>query len=129
MKALVSEAQFLWTSELENLISTCFKSLEGSNYEVRCCVAKLLGNLLSTAHSPKPQTGRLAGVQTGTAAAGPKPLALEDAMNLLASGFLRGGSGFLRSSTGLAANLPREIRTGVALVRKGNAADQTGGLD
>lgn len=56
--ALVAEAQFIVTNELESLASTCFKALEGSNHEVRCAVAKLLGELLATAHSPKSQVAQ-----------------------------------------------------------------------
>ena len=45
------------TSELETVVSLCFRALDGSNYDVRCAVAELLGNLLATAQNPKALTG------------------------------------------------------------------------
>ena len=47
---------------------------------------------------------------------GVRGIPLEDCCNLLAAGFLRGGTGFLRGSSGVTTNLPKEIRTGVSLV-------------
>ena len=41
------------TAELETVASICFRSLDGSNYDARCTIAKLLGNLMATAQSPK----------------------------------------------------------------------------
>lgn len=46
---LQREAAFLWTSELENVATVCFRAFEGSNYNVRVSVAKLLGILLAAA--------------------------------------------------------------------------------
>lgn len=49
----------MYTSELETVCSLCFRALDGSNYDVRCAVAKLLGNLMSSTQSPKAvSTGR-----------------------------------------------------------------------
>jgi len=50
-----------------------------------------------------------------------KQLKLEDVLNVLAAGFLRGGTGFLKSSTAGemikgAGTVNREIRVGVTLV-------------
>lgn len=51
-----------------------------------------------------------------------KPVKLEDVLNLLAAGFLRGGFGFLKSSSagemikGGGGTLNREIRVGVTHV-------------
>lgn len=59
MSQLVNEAPFMYTSELETVCSLCFRALDGSNYDVRCAVAKLLGNLMSSTQSPKAvSTGR-----------------------------------------------------------------------
>ena len=56
---LVTEAHFLAITELDTLASVCFRALDGSNYDVRCDVAKLLGHLLTTALAPKhPQQGK-----------------------------------------------------------------------
>lgn len=48
---------FLWTSELENVATLCFRAFEGSNYDVRVAISKLLGTLLATAVEPKQPTG------------------------------------------------------------------------
>lgn len=55
---LQNEAVFMWTTELENLATLCFKALEGSNYGVRVAVAKLLGTVMATALMPKQAAGR-----------------------------------------------------------------------
>jgi len=52
---MVNEASYLYTTELDNLASLCFRALDGSNYDVRCDVAKLLGRLLAA--TQKPATG------------------------------------------------------------------------
>lgn len=50
---------FLWTSELENVATLCFRAFEGSNYNVRVSVAKLLGTLLAAAVEPRQSTGTI----------------------------------------------------------------------
>ena len=52
MYQLVNEAPFMYNNELETVASLCFRALDGSNYDVRCAVAKLLGNLMATAQAP-----------------------------------------------------------------------------
>lgn len=49
----------MWTTELENVATLCFKALEGSNYGVRVAVAKLLGTVMATALMPKQAAGRV----------------------------------------------------------------------
>ncbi|XP_064600027.1 HEAT repeat-containing protein 5B-like isoform X2 [Liolophura sinensis] len=103
---LVNEAQFMYTSELETVTSLCFRALDGSNYDVRCAVAKLLGSLLVAAQSPKAAMGK--GKQTKQ----------EDVLGLLASGFLRGGLGFLKNTTAGemikgSNSVNREVRVGI----------------
>ncbi|XP_033734296.1 HEAT repeat-containing protein 5B-like isoform X1 [Pecten maximus] len=106
MYQLVNEAPFMCATELETVTALSFRSLDGSNYDVRCAIAKLLGNLLATALSPKTIYGKN------------KQPKLEEVLNLLASGFIKGGFGFLKSSTagemikGSGA-INREIRVGV----------------
>lgn len=56
---LQNEAVFMWTTELENMATLCFKALEGSNYGVRVAVAKLLGTVMATALMPKQAAGKL----------------------------------------------------------------------
>lgn len=43
---MMQHASFLYTTELESLATLCFRAFDGSNYEVRCAVAKLLGSLI-----------------------------------------------------------------------------------
>lgn len=47
----------MWTAELENVATLCFKALENSNYGVRVAVSKLLGTVMATALIPKQATG------------------------------------------------------------------------
>ncbi|XP_072425084.1 HEAT repeat-containing protein 5A isoform X1 [Chiloscyllium punctatum] len=104
---LQNEAVFMWTTELENVATLCFKAFEGSNYDVRVSVSKLLGAVLATAVMPKRGTGVRQVVRKTT---------LEETMNLLASGFLRGGSGFLRVSGEMlkgGSSVNRDVRIGV----------------
>lgn len=57
MLELQREASFLWSSELENVATLCFRALEGSNSSVRVTVARLLGSLLAAAVEPKKPSG------------------------------------------------------------------------
>ncbi|KAM4691047.1 HEAT repeat-containing protein 5A [Rhinophrynus dorsalis] len=86
--ALQNEATFMWGSDLESLTSLCFKAFEGSSYDVRLVVSKLLGKVLAKAiqgsNNPRHSVRRLS---------------LQDALGLLSAGFLRGNSGFLRGGT------------------------------
>ena len=59
MMQLVKEAQFIYTTELETVTSLCFRALDGSNYDARCEIAKLLGELLYSAQSVKTPVGML----------------------------------------------------------------------
>ena len=49
----------MYTTELDNLTSLCFRAMDGSNYDVRCDVAMLLGHLLAAVlqQSTKTQPG------------------------------------------------------------------------
>lgn len=49
----------MWTTELENVATLCFKALEGSNYGVRVAVSKLLGTVMATALMPKQAAGEM----------------------------------------------------------------------
>ena len=55
MTELVKEAPFMYTTELENVVSLCIRALDGSNYDVRCDVSSLLGLVLATTQQPKNQ--------------------------------------------------------------------------
>jgi len=54
----VNEAPFLYTTELDNIASLCFRATDSSNYDVRCDVAKLLGRLLAATQTPQAAQGR-----------------------------------------------------------------------
>nr|XP_006814260.1 PREDICTED: HEAT repeat-containing protein 5B-like [Saccoglossus kowalevskii] len=101
---LIKWAPFIYTTELENLASQCFRALDSSNYDVRCAVAKVLGVLMATSQtnrSPDPKV---------------KKTSTEEVLNILASGFLKGGSGFLKGGGGellKGGTVNREIRVGV----------------
>ncbi|KAM9777521.1 HEAT repeat-containing protein 5A [Neosynchiropus ocellatus] len=105
---LQREAAFLWSSELENVATLCFRACEGSDHHVRSCVARLLGTLLAAAVQPRQLAApRPAGRGRST---------LEDAMDLLSGGFLRGGAGFLRASGDMlkrTSSVGKDVRIGV----------------
>ncbi|XP_074502678.1 HEAT repeat-containing protein 5B isoform X2 [Sebastes fasciatus] len=104
---LQNEAVFMWTTELENVATLCFKSLEGSNYGVRVAVAKLLGTVMATALMPKQAAVMRQNVKRAT---------LEEVLELMATGFLRGGSGFLKSGGEMlkgGGSVSREVRVGI----------------
>ncbi|XP_019726082.1 HEAT repeat-containing protein 5B [Hippocampus comes] len=104
---LQNEAVFMWTTELENMATLCFKALEGSNYGVRVAVAKLLGTVMATALMPKQAAVMRQNVKRAT---------LEEVFELMATGFLRGGSGFLKSGGEMlkgGVSVSREVRVGV----------------
>ncbi|XP_054152943.1 HEAT repeat-containing protein 5B-like isoform X2 [Oppia nitens] len=105
---MLSCAPFLYTTELENVFSLCFRSLDGSNYEVRCAVSLVLGTLVAQTQQPPSQ---LMSQQTTKT----RIVSLEEALNLLASGFLRGGIGSLKSAGEMikGVTVSRETRVGV----------------
>ncbi|KAM9466485.1 HEAT repeat-containing protein 5A isoform 2-T4 [Clarias gariepinus] len=86
---LQREAVFLWSTELENMSSLCFRAFDGSNYDVRVTVSRLLGTLLASAIEPK---------QAIAGRTGLKRNCLEEVTELVSSGFLQRGAGFLRVS-------------------------------
>ena len=54
---LQREAGFLWSSELHNIATLCCRAFEGSTYQVRVGVARLLGTLLAAALQPQQPIG------------------------------------------------------------------------
>lgn len=136
LSELQREAAFLWTSELENVATLCFRAFEGSNYNVRASVAQLLGTLLAAAVEPRQSAGKteaeaLLTERGGTAfsffyffLAAPRQggrgrSSLEEVMDLLSGGFLRGGGGFLRASGDMlkgTSSVSKDVRIGVTQV-------------
>ncbi|XP_075228223.1 HEAT repeat-containing protein 5B isoform X2 [Lycorma delicatula] len=109
---MLKHAPFLYTTELESLATLCFRAFDGSNYEVRCCVAKLLGALIATTQQ-QAKTNPAASVAQNK---GIKALSLDEALGVLMSGFLRGGTGFLKGTGEIikgSSSLNREVRVGV----------------
>ncbi|XP_044520994.1 HEAT repeat-containing protein 5A [Gracilinanus agilis] len=105
---LQKEATFMWSTDIDSVATLCFKSFEGSNYDVRMAVSKLLGTVLARAVISK----------QGTAASRQniRRVSLEEAMELLGTGFLRGSSGFLRASGDMlkgTSSVSRDVRVGV----------------
>ncbi|XP_066529311.1 HEAT repeat-containing protein 5A isoform X2 [Hoplias malabaricus] len=104
---LQREAVFLWSTELENMASLCFRAFEGSNYDVRVAVSKLLGTLLASALKPN---------QAIAPRPGSRRSCLEEVMELVSSGFLRGCAGFLRASGDMlqgTSSVSRDVRVGI----------------
>ncbi|XP_005377017.1 PREDICTED: HEAT repeat-containing protein 5A isoform X4 [Chinchilla lanigera] len=105
---LQNEAIFMWSSDLDSVATLCFKSFEGSNYDVRISVSKLLGTLLAKAIIFK---------HLGTASRHSiRKVSLEEVLELLGTGFLRGSSGFLRASGDMlkgTSSVSRDVRVGV----------------
>ncbi|NXJ17877.1 HTR5A protein, partial [Dicrurus megarhynchus] len=105
---LQNEAVFMWSTDLESVVTLCFKSFEGSNYDVRLAVSKLLGTILARALTSK-QT-------TASTKHNFRRISLEDVMELLGTGFLRGSCGFLRASGDMlkgTCSVSRDVRVGV----------------
>ena len=109
---MAQHSTFLYTSEFDSFCNSCLRSLDGSTYNVRCSVARLLGTLLSLTQRPLARNlrGKL------------KLPSLDEALGILSNGFIRGGSGFLKAGgpdllkSGTAS---RECRVGVTQVRRG----------
>ncbi|XP_078190857.1 HEAT repeat-containing protein 5A isoform X27 [Callithrix jacchus] len=105
---LQNEAIFMWSTDLDSVATLCFKSFEGSNYDVRISVSKLLGTILAKATISKhPGTASRQSIRR---------VSLEEVLELLGTGFLRGSSGFLRASGDMlkgTSSVSRDVRVGV----------------
>ena len=85
--------------------------LEGSNYNVRCTVARLLGQLLAATQTIKPGGGGKPASSSSSS-----PVTTEDILNILANGFLKGSSRFLKGSAEYikgSSTVNREVRVDV----------------
>uniref|UniRef100_A0A8D0PWB9 HEAT repeat-containing protein 5B n=1 Tax=Sus scrofa TaxID=9823 RepID=A0A8D0PWB9_PIG len=108
---LQNEAVFMWTAELENIATLCFKALENSNYGVRVAVSKLLGTVMATALIVNYVPGTKLIMRQNV-----KRATFDEVLELMATGFLRGGSGFLKSGGEMlkvGGSVNREVRVGV----------------
>ena len=107
LKALVREAQFLHTTEIESVFSICYRAFEGSNYIVRCSVAHVLASTIAISQQVAPMASGKSRIVTQ-----------EEVLGFLSSGFLRGGIGFLKGSSATemikgGSSVSREVRLGV----------------
>ncbi|CAI4225162.1 unnamed protein product [Auanema sp. JU1783] len=115
LTSLVPLYPVIYTTDLEGTCTLCVKALDGSTYETRLAVANLFAILLSTSLQPPP--GATMGGK-GNTNIPIRPMPLEDALQLLSAGFLRGGiGGFLKGNSGSAAASGglREVRVGIAM--------------
>ncbi|KAK0176436.1 hypothetical protein PV328_000569 [Microctonus aethiopoides] len=109
---MLNHAPFLYTTEIESVATLCFRAFEGSNYEVRCSVAKLLGTLCAMTQLPTPKSKN----PTVTQGKITKAISLEEVLNMVMSGFLRGGVGFLKGTGEIikgSSGVNKEVRVGV----------------
>ncbi|XP_034942648.1 HEAT repeat-containing protein 5B isoform X2 [Chelonus insularis] len=109
---MLNHAPFLYTTEIESMATLCFRAFEGSNYEVRCSVAKLLGTLCAMTQLPAPKSKNPTIAQTKSI----KSISLEEVLNMLMSGFLRGGVSFLKGTGEIikgSSGVNKEVRVGV----------------
>uniref|UniRef100_A0A1W7RGW1 HEAT repeat-containing protein 5A n=1 Tax=Agkistrodon contortrix contortrix TaxID=8713 RepID=A0A1W7RGW1_AGKCO len=105
---LQSEATFMWSTDIDSVVTLCFKSFEGSNYDVRMAVSKLLGYVLISAVTSKQATA--------SARQHVRKISFMEALELLGTGFLRGSSGFLRTGGDILkgiSSVSRDVRVGV----------------
>ncbi|XP_075146419.1 HEAT repeat-containing protein 5B isoform X2 [Haematobia irritans] len=115
---MIQHAPFLYQTELESLPALCFRSFDGSNYEVRCAVAKLLGTLLAFTQQQQnePNNKKLSVQPASQSKASMRTVSLDETLNILMSGFLRGGGSFLKGTGEIikgSSSVNREIRVGV----------------
>ncbi|XP_033164377.1 HEAT repeat-containing protein 5B isoform X2 [Drosophila mauritiana] len=118
---MIYSAPFLYQTELESLGTLCFRAFDGSNYEVRCAVAQLLGTLLAytqqlaEAATSKKKQGQAVAIQAAKGAT-QRLVSLDEALGILMSGFLRGGASFLKGTGEIikgSSGVNREVRVGV----------------
>jgi hypothetical protein len=120
---MLKHAPFLYTTELESMSSLCFRGFEGSNYEVRCAIAQLLGNLIAQTQLQQLTNGKNPIMNQSTSSnsslssgKATKPTSLDEALGILMSGFLRGGGSFLKGTGEMikgSSGTNREVRVGV----------------
>nr|XP_006116426.1 HEAT repeat-containing protein 5A isoform X2 [Pelodiscus sinensis] len=105
---LHKEAVFMWSTDMDNVATLCFKAFDGSNYDVRIAVSKLLGTVLAKAVTYKQSTA--------SSRQNLRIICLEEALQLLGTGFLRGSAGFLRASGDMLkgiSSVSRDVRVGI----------------
>ncbi|GAB1297424.1 HEAT repeat-containing protein 5A [Apodemus speciosus] len=125
--AAKNEAIFMWSTDLDSVATLCFKSFEGSNYDVRISVSKLLGTVLAKALLAK-HPGAGVSMEPSASRQSARRVSLEEVLELLGAGFLRGSSGFLRASGDMlkgSSSVSRDVRVGVTQAYSNPKATQT----
>lgn len=107
----------LYNSELEAVCQAGFKGLDGSNRQTRRDVSLLIGSLV--AYTQQPPTSSGANLASNKRQQVKPSLTLEDALNVLLQGYIKGGSGgsglMIAAATKSSAPVSAEVRVGVAL--------------
>jgi len=116
---MMDHANFLHTTELENMATLCFRALEGANYNARISIAKVLGSLI--ANTQEADNSKRQGIfvpsQTTNKNAVVKYKSLEEALSILGQGFLKGGIGSFLKGTGdlmKGSAVSQDLRVGVS---------------
>jgi len=117
---MMDHASFLYTTELENMATLCFRALEGANYNARMSISKVLGFLM--ANTQETDRNKRQGMYVPPAAssnknATTKTTSLEDALSILGQGFLKGGIGSFLKGTGdlmKGSVVSQDLRVGVS---------------
>jgi hypothetical protein len=112
LQEMLNHAPFLCTTEIENVFSLSFRALDGSNYEVRRAISKLLGHLVAITQQSTSQS-------SNSSKPNRAPPSLEEVLTLLSSGFVRGNlGGFLKTASSEMikgpASVNKEIRIGIS---------------
>ncbi|KPL97673.1 hypothetical protein QR98_0002980, partial [Sarcoptes scabiei] len=116
LRKLIEYANFLHTTEIENVFSLCFRAFDGANYEVRNAIAKTIGRLASITQKPlirnQIQNQNSNSNQTSNKI---RLYSLDEILNILQSGYLRGSIGFLKAGEMIKGNslANRETRIGI----------------
>ncbi|VDK83738.1 unnamed protein product [Dibothriocephalus latus] len=132
----------LYSADLDATVSMCLRGLEGSTYPIRLEIAKLLGHALASSvpiesaglngtASATVTVGGGAGIGNAPSASGSyassgngnrnKLISLEDALNILHSGFIRGLGRFHKGASApgmlkVTNAISREVRVGISYV-------------
>uniref|UniRef100_A0A0X3P7M8 HEAT repeat-containing protein 5B n=1 Tax=Schistocephalus solidus TaxID=70667 RepID=A0A0X3P7M8_SCHSO len=130
----------LYSADLDATVSMCLRGLEGSTYPIRLEIAKLLGHVLASSvaiestglngtASATANVGSGTGAGSAPSVSGPyaasgngsrnKLISLEDALNILHSGFVRGLGRFHKGASApgmlkVTNAISREVRVGIS---------------
>ena len=105
----------LYTSELDSVSQAIFRAFDGANSHARKSLSQLLGTLVAFTQEPPTSSLPSAGAKKSARKAA-ATLSLEDALNVLLLGYVKGGS----SGSGLmiakgAGTIGPDVRVGVSL--------------